>query len=147
MLSSQEEQAERRRVFAQDQSLRNQGSTFHQHALADAETPRGRFSAVSAAHVVGSKAGIASSYPAASSAHQTELPPEPALGYRVDELEPLAPPVEAQAPGPTSDDPSPLGRGVGLLSRIGDPAREFPSPPGTSSDVNAGSLPLRRRRL
>ena len=54
MLSSQEEQAERRRVFAQDQSLRNQGSTLHQHAVADAETPRGRFSVVSNAYVVGS---------------------------------------------------------------------------------------------
>jgi hypothetical protein len=34
MLSSQEEQAERLRVFAQDQSLR--ASTLHQHAQADA---------------------------------------------------------------------------------------------------------------
>ena len=43
MLSRQEEQAETRRVFAQDQSLR--ASTLHQHALADANTPRGRFNA------------------------------------------------------------------------------------------------------
>jgi len=124
MLSSQEERAERQRVFAQDQSLRNQGSTFHQHALADADTPRGRFSVIDAAYVVGSKPDVASAYPAASSAHQTELPREPALGYRINDLEPSADLLSspAEQPGPTSDDPSPLGRDVGSLSQSGDPA-------------------------
>ena len=90
MLESQIEQEERRRVFAQDQSLPKQATTFHQFAQADAETPRGRFAAVDAAYVVGSKADIAGSYPAASSAHQTELPPEPSLGFAIDELEPVS---------------------------------------------------------
>jgi hypothetical protein len=86
--SAQDEQAERQRVFAQDQSLRS--STFHQHAQADADTPRGRFSAVSNACVVGSQPTVAAAYPAASSAHQTELPPEPSLGFAIDELEPVS---------------------------------------------------------
>jgi hypothetical protein len=68
MLSRQEDQRERERVlrndqrvrqeqeqgprvFAQDQSLPRQGTTFHQHALADATMPRGRFTAVEAATV------------------------------------------------------------------------------------------------
>src|SRR6516225_5582907 len=62
MLSSQEEQEERRRVFAPDQSLPNQASTFHQRAVADAAMPRGRFSAVEAATVVGANPTI--DYPA-----------------------------------------------------------------------------------
>jgi len=37
MLSRQEEMAERRRVFAQDQSVPRPGSTMHAHALADAD--------------------------------------------------------------------------------------------------------------
>ena len=122
MTSKAEEQAERRRVFAQDQSLPKQATTFHQFAQADADTPRGRFSAVSAAYVVGSKANIAASYPAASSAHQTELPPEPPLGFDNPALEVSFP--SPQAPGPTSEDaPShtPLGdeqrTDVGSLSR------------------------------
>jgi hypothetical protein len=78
MLSRQEEQAERRRVFAQDQSLRNQASTFHQHAQADAQTPRGRFSQVSAAYVVGSTA--TPQYPQASTPFQRDpVPDEPPL--------------------------------------------------------------------
>jgi hypothetical protein len=54
MLSSQEEQQERQRVFAQDQSLRS--STFHQHAQADADTPRGRFTSHERSTVIGSTA-------------------------------------------------------------------------------------------
>jgi hypothetical protein len=36
-LTVRQEQEERRRVFAQDQSLPNPSSTFHQHALAKAK--------------------------------------------------------------------------------------------------------------
>ena len=68
-LSVREQQG---RVFAQDQSLPNKASTLHQHALADADTPRGRFSAVETAYVVGSKADVAASYPAAA-AHQFDI--------------------------------------------------------------------------
>ena len=119
--SAQDEQRERQRVFAQDQSLR--GSTFHQHALADANTPQGRFSAHAAATVIGSKARIASAYPAASAAHQTELPPEPPTGYAIDampDLEVTSLASSPQAPDPTSDAPlTPLGRDVGSFSQSG----------------------------
>jgi hypothetical protein len=39
MLSSQEEQAERRRVFAQDQSLPRQATTMHAFAQAERQRP------------------------------------------------------------------------------------------------------------
>ena len=95
--SAQDEQRERQRVFAQDQSLR--GSTFHQHALADAQIPRGRFSAVETTYVVGSKPTIA--YPAAG-AHQADpCGTEPALGYDINSLEQAS--VLAEAQGPTGD--------------------------------------------
>src|SRR5262249_25324126 len=96
MLSSQEEMAERKRVLDNDRKVR-EGGTFHQFAEADANTPLGRFSAISNAYVVGSKSDVASAYPAASSAHQTELPPEPPLSFDNPALEPslLA---QAQAP-------------------------------------------------
>ena len=143
--SAQDEQAERRRVFAQDQSLRNQGGTMHAHALADAETPRGRFSAVSNAYVVGSKPDVASAYPAASSAHQTELPPEPPTGYAIDAMPELDPgpdasPLAQSLPNPAS---APTGdvkpAGLGLSS--GDPA----TPEKTFAVV--GSPPSRLRRF
>jgi len=183
VLSSQEEQTERRRVFAQDQSLRDQATTFHQHAVADADIPRGRFAAVDAAYVVGSKADVASAYPAAS-AHQADpCGPEPPLGYRIDDLNlsdpgsddtqagppPAGPdtgptlaapstPLRGASVGPLSSQPNPASvallncsegvarRGVGLGLSSGDTAREFPSPPGTSSRREAVSLPIMKRR-
>ena len=86
MLSSQEGQAERRRVFAQDQSVPNQASTFHQHATADANIPRGRFSAVETATIVGSQPTI--NYPPAAAHQRDPCGPEPSLGYRIDDLNP-----------------------------------------------------------
>src|SRR5262249_29243505 len=98
--SAQEEQAERRRVFAQDQSLR--AGTFHQHALAEAEPPRGRYSAIANAQVVGATA--LPNYPACSPALAVQLPDEPPLGFDNPALEPSsALPSVAQATGPTSD--------------------------------------------
>ena len=101
--SQQDEQAERRRVFAQDQFVQRQATTMHAHAIADAAMPRGRFSAVEAVTVVGSKADAASAYPPAA-AHQCDpVGPEPSLGYRIDEM-----PTEAallSSPPPTDDDP------------------------------------------
>jgi hypothetical protein len=127
MLSSQEEQIERRRVFAQDQSLPNPGSTFHQHALAEAQTPRGRFSAVEASYVVGSKAGMASAYPAAAAHQRDPVPIEPPLGYSVNDLNPsdLEPSmafVEAQPGGPADAPSTPLDveRAGPSLSQSGD---------------------------
>jgi len=73
------DQAERQAVLENDRLLREQqqGSTFHQHAQAAAnDTAGGRHAAIGAPRVVGSSPGVAGMYPAASSAHQTELPAE-----------------------------------------------------------------------
>ena len=159
MLSRQEEDRERREVLRNDQRIReareqsprvfadqskpNQASTLHQHAVADADTPRGRFSAISAAYVVGSKADIACAYPAASAHQHDPCGPEPPLGYRIDELEPSVL-AEAQATdgpadapstplgqraGPSlSHEPGELGRGVSQPTSAFDPERVPGSP-------------------
>jgi hypothetical protein len=115
--SDQEDQAEKRRALLNDARVRDQSQngdtgTFLSHAHID--DAGGRFAAVNAAKVVGQSPGIAAQYPAASAAHQTELPPEEPLGYRVDampELEssmaiPVSSSVEATddpAHAPSSD--------------------------------------------
>ena len=149
MLESQIDQAERRRVLDNDRRVREQSGTMHAHAIADAQQPRGRFSAVETSYVVGSKPTI--SYPAASAAHQTELPPEPSLGYSVDALEPSelagaqvqTEPTSAQSP-----------RDVGSLSSSGPATGEtaFPPQPGSpdrfpfaGSDRSQHDLPKRQR--
>jgi len=105
MLSRQEEQAERRRVFA-DQSLPNQATTMHQFAQADAQTPRGRFTQVDAATVVGANPTI--DYPAgpAWSADPGAQCVEPPLGFDNPALEPSS--CEAQAPDGPADPSAPL---------------------------------------
>jgi hypothetical protein len=159
MLERQIDQAERRavmrndlkvreeqeRVFA-DQSLPNQASTFHQHALADALTPRGRFSAVETSYVVGSKPDVSGAYPAASAAHQIQLPDEPPLGLDNPALEEPSTVLlssSGEATDPTSADaPStPLGqRGVGPLSQTGDPTTVGPAPPSASLRAHRGGV-------
>ena len=137
MLESQIDQAERRRVLDNDRKVRESG-TMHAHALADAQIPRGRFSAIDNAEVVGAKPFT--NYPAAA-AHQADpVPDEPPLGFAIDELEPTVspPPVEAQAPDPTSLPP--LGD-VGSLSQSGDPA-DVPASTAFVDDVErCGSPP------
>src|SRR6516162_10947870 len=88
MLSKQEEEQERREVLENDRKvLEQRGSTYHQHGVAQAdEINQGRFAATGAPRVVGSTPNPASQYPAASAAHQTELPPEQPLGYSVDDM-------------------------------------------------------------
>jgi hypothetical protein len=132
VLSKQEEMRERHETLRNDLSVQRkvreqQGTTMHAFAQADAETPHGRFSQINTATAIGSNAGIASAYPACSPALAVQLPPEPPLGYRIDDLNP-SDPVETssctqQEPGPTSDDaPSPIPlsdvqrAGVGSLS-------------------------------
>ena len=79
MLSSQEEQAERRRVLANDARVREQSGTFFSHTHMD---EGGRFAQVSNAQIVG-----ADPIPAASAAHQIQLPDEPPLGLDNPALE------------------------------------------------------------
>jgi hypothetical protein len=86
----QREQAERLEVTLQDADVRRQqqqkseATTMHQHAQSQAnDISGGRFGALGTPHVVGST--LAPKYPAASAAHQTELPPEEPLGIKIDE--------------------------------------------------------------
>ena len=125
MLTDQEEQAEKRRTLLNDARVREQSrngdtGTFLSHTHID--DAGGRFSAVNAAKIVGQSPAIAASYPAASAAHQTELPPEPSLGFSIDEmpgLEPsTAPPVEVTGDpaAPSSDDGGPATSSGDLMS-------------------------------
>jgi hypothetical protein len=149
MLSSQEEQAERRRVLAQDASLRQQSGTFMSHAQASAnDLAGGRFAATGNPHVVGSES--IPQYPQASTPFQFDPVPneEPLSAYDNPEFEPSTTPAcPVEASGPASAPSYPVDVERAGPSSSGDPAGvHFPSPPGTSSDVNAGSLPYRRVR-
>ena len=145
MLTDQEEQAEKRRVLLQDADVRRRqqeqsSGTFLSHTHID--DAGGRFAAVNAAKIVGQLPTIAASYPAASAAHQTELPPEPSLGFSIDEmpgLEPSMPTpcsssVEATgdpADAPSSDDGGPATPSGGSMS---ERAGSSPSPDQTSDE-------------
>jgi hypothetical protein len=147
MLSDQIDQAERRRVLLNDAKVREQQQTgtYLSHTHSDLG---GRYAIVSPQIVVGAEPHI--NYPACSPALAVQLPPEPPLGFDNPALEPASLASPAQAPGPTSDDPSPLGRGVGpsFFSQTSDPAgSSIANPPGRSFPNVAGSLPLRRRKL
>jgi len=109
MLSSQEEQEDRRRTMQNDALVREQTGTMHAHATAEAAIPRGRYSQVTTENVVGAKAGIASAYGACSPALAVQLPPENPLGYAIDDLDP-GPVSPAQGLGdlPSGDAPSTL---------------------------------------
>jgi hypothetical protein len=129
MLTDQEEQAEKRRVMLQDADVRNRSrngdtGTFLSHTHID--DAGGRFSAVNAAKIVGQSPAIAASYPAASAAHQTELPPEQPLGFSVDAIPELENPTgvpSVTAPVATDDpadapssDGGPATQSGGLVS-------------------------------
>jgi len=114
MLSRQEEEAERKAVLENDLRVRRQreqGSTFLSHTHID--DAGGRFATVNAAKIVGQSPGIAASYPAASAAHQTELPPEPPLGYSIDDMPGFENPADSSsvslsaAPGAPAADAAP----------------------------------------
>jgi hypothetical protein len=135
-LKVRREQEESRRTFAPDQSLPKQATTFHQHAIADADTPRGRFSAVSAAYVVGSTAVPA--YPAAA-AHQFDpCGPEPPLSP--DENFAFEPSAVLMTSAEQLGEPnaSPLRSGSPISSLPALEVSSFPSPQATdptSADV------------
>jgi hypothetical protein len=107
--------------------------TFLSHTHID--DTGGRFAQVNAAKVVGQSPAIAAEYPAASAAHQTELPPEEPLGYSVDAMPEIAsstgiPPV---SPPVATDDPAaaPLSGSSSAKSSGGlasEPAGSSPSP-------------------
>ena len=103
--------------------------TFLSHTHID--DTGGRFAQVNAAKVVGQSPAIAAAYPAASAAHQTELPPEQPLGYRIDAMPgdetSTVPPSIVEA----TDDPAHAPSGDG------GPA----SPSGGLMSERAGSSP------
>jgi hypothetical protein len=145
MLTDQDEQAEKRRTLLNDARVRNQSQngdtgTFLSHTHID--DAGGRFSAVNAAKIVGQSPAIAAAYPAASFAHQTELPPEPSLGFSIDEMSGLessmatscSSSVEATgdpADAPSSDDGSPATPSGGSVS---ERAGSSPSSDQTSDE-------------
>jgi hypothetical protein len=119
MLSSQEEQAERRRVLANDQRVKEQSGTFLSHTHMD---EGGRFAQVSSAQIVGQTA--VPNYPAASAAHQIQLPDEPPLSVHEN-------PAFDPGPSPTQG--------------FGDLTSDAQSGMTTGEQRNVGSLPSHRR--
>lgn len=123
MRNEQRVREEQQRVFAQDQSLPCQATTMHTFAQADAQTPRGRFTQVDAATVVGANPII--DYPAGPAwcADPGSQCVEPPLGLDNPALEPStvfhASSVEHLGEPPSA---SPLGNvGSPALSRGFDP--------------------------
>jgi hypothetical protein len=152
MLSSQEDQHERREVQHNDQLVRQQqqeqtGSTFHQHAQASAnDLAGGRWSGQGAAFVVGSTPQV--NYPAAGPHQSDPVGQEPALGYRINDLEP-APAV--QATDPTSDDAPPASplsgaqrADVGSLSLAAQGTSQMSSSTSRGEEVRPERSPVRR---
>ena len=146
-LKVQQQQEERRRTFAQDQSVPNPGSTFHAHAIAEAAMPRGRFSAVEASNVIGSTP--LPQYPAASAAHQIQLPDEPPLSYDNPALEVASLVSTPQAPDDPADAPSTpdVQRAGSSLSQSGDPTPGSRLPPGPARMTRDVGSPVPYRRF
>jgi len=145
MLESQIDQEERRRTLQNDVRVREQTGTYLSHTHDDIH--QGRFAAIGPAQVIGSKADVASAYPAASSAHQVELPPEPPTGYCIDDMEPLEQPPALPAQGNSGDAPSPTPLCDVAASPFssGDPGDGLVSQPSKHAPERApGSSPLRR---
>jgi hypothetical protein len=111
-MPEESEQAEERRVLANDVSVRRQqGATFLDHVRID--DAGGRFAAVNETTIIGRDAPP--SYPQLPSNSPWSgpdiVPPEPPLGYRVDEMTPLEPPPVdplGGASGGAADEPSGL---------------------------------------
>jgi hypothetical protein len=145
MLSSQEEQAERRRVFAQDQSIPRQATTMHAHAIADAAMPRGRFSAVEATYVVGSTA--TPQYPQASTPFQRDpVPDEPPLSAHDNPgLEPSTDFSSVSSPVEQTGDPAdPSARAGPPLSHSGDMTADGKQSRSQSDGYVRSPVPFRR---
>jgi hypothetical protein len=151
--SAQDEMAERRRVLLQDASVR-EGSTYHQHAMADAQTPKGRFTAEAHSSIVGQSADPWPKMPEGNpwagpdlvgpepplSAHDNpallEQPPAlPAQGNSGDAPSPTSLCDVAASPSFSSGDP-----GDGLVSQ---PSKHAPGrAPGSSLSPDKGNSVL-----
>jgi hypothetical protein len=138
MLSKQEEEQERRAVLENDRKvLEQRGGTFFQHGVSQAaELSQGRFAAVGAPTVVGSKPNPSTQYPAASAAHQTELPPEQPLGFSIDDMPGLE--------NPTGDASSGLSPPVATGPASADAPSRLDLPLGDAQRAGAGPLSSER---
>jgi hypothetical protein len=109
MLESQIDQEERRRVLDNDRKVR-EGATMHAFAIADASTPRGRFTAEAHSSIVGQSADPWPKMPEGNPWAHDPVPKEEPLGYRIDDmdlpLEPVSPALPV-AQGNSGDAPSP----------------------------------------
>jgi hypothetical protein len=124
MTEDQIDQIERRATLANDlKVLQQQGSTFHQHAQAQAdEINQGRFAATGSPRVVGSTPSVASQYPAASAPFQADpVGVEPPLGFRIDEM----PSLESSALNPVGvEEPGAPAGAASSPSDIAPPSRD-----------------------
>jgi hypothetical protein len=89
-------QAQRRKVLENDRKV----STYFQRAQADADLELGgRYAKVTETTVTGATPGpIYPKQPPNSPWHHDPMPPEPPLGFSVNDLEPVGEPHERQAP-------------------------------------------------
>jgi hypothetical protein len=117
----QREQEERRRILLE-------GTTMQQFAQSQAdEINQGRFAATGVPNVIGAKPGVAQMYPAASAAHQVDLPKEEPLGFAIDEM-----PFENSAGASPVEDAEPF---------IHSPAQQTGAPAGAAASLE--NLPSR----
>jgi hypothetical protein len=157
MLSKQIDQAERRETLINDKRVRDQqqeqsGRTFHAHALAEASTPMGRFTAVTASTVVGAQP--ITNYPGAAAAHQIQLPDEPPLSAFDNpafdpgrDALPSAQALPNPASAPTGDVEC-AGLGLSPENMVAQRMSQMASSSARGGDVRAERPPpLRRRRL
>jgi hypothetical protein len=128
MIDDSISQAEKHSVLHNDARVREQqqASTFHQHALSQAnDEAGGRFAAVNAVTVVGSEPAM--KYPAAAA---YTLGPdagiEPPTGYRIDEM----PPLESSAMPPVVEEGAPVSEA---------PSSAVQAPPLPADDVETSA--------
>jgi hypothetical protein len=121
-------QAEKRAVLRNDAAVRananRNGNTGTYLSHTHIDDAGGRFAQVNAATIVGQTP--VPKYPAASAAHQTELPPEGPLGYPIDRMpsdEPSAVSVTAvEQPG------APVGAVASPSQLVAPPSRDDGEP-------------------
>jgi hypothetical protein len=158
MLSKDEEQRDRRETLQNDVWVRTQtsaskGSTFRDHAEAEANQARGRYSAELAQTVVGSEP--IPKYPTLPSgpwSGEDLVGQEPSLGYSVDEMSRSRPEQFAVIPAQSATGGAPAVPAVAAPPSYPSPSpQRFQSrPPGrnniaTHSVLGAGGDKLHRR--
>jgi hypothetical protein len=151
--SAQDEMAERHRVFTQDQSLRT--STLHQHAIADAATPKGRFTAEAHSSIVGQSADPWPKMPEGNPWAHDPVPKEEPLGFCIDDMRPLEQTVssaQGNSGDATATSASPLAEGTAPPPNPDNMVAQHKSSQMTSAashhsaDVRAERPPYRRVR-